>query len=229
VICGEIKAARLSELAKNQPSKVTLTNHVVAGNVVIFSCIFPAGRSRSGETTPVRDNPSRFAAGGRRRAGKRATNKQKEPQMNAPKKIQIVALAALSLVIATLCFAQSDAPYTEGPVWLVTMVRTKPGMGDDYLKSLAQTARLTNDEAKKQGIIMDYKILLGDASDPHDYNILIMQEVKNFAAYDGIREKIDPIAKKLIGNEDQQRQLAIKRIEVREILGTKRMREITLK
>jgi hypothetical protein len=56
-----------------------------------------------------------------------------------------------------------------------------------------------------------------------------MQEVKNFAAYDGIREKTDPIAKKLIGNQDQQRQLAIKRVEVREILGTKRMREITLK
>jgi hypothetical protein len=102
-------------------------------------------------------------------------------------------------------------------------------MGDDYLKSLAQTVKLTNDEAKKQGIIMDYKILLGDASDEHDYNILIMQEVKNFAAYDGIREKLDPIAKKFIGNQDQQRQLAIKRIEVREILGTKRMREITLK
>jgi hypothetical protein len=112
---------------------------------------------------------------------------------------------------------------------LVTMVRTKPGMSDDYLKSLAQTVKLTSDEAKKQGVIMDYKILIDDASDPHDYNILIMQEVKNFAAYDGIREKLDPIAEKLIGNQDQQRQLVIKRIEVREILGTKRMREITLK
>ena len=149
--------------------------------------------------------------------------------MNTAKKVQIVALAALSLGVPSLCSAQSDAPYTEGPVWTVTMVRTKPGMGDDYLKSLAQTVKSTSEEAKKQGIIMDYKILLGDSSDPHDYNILIMQEVKNFAAYDGLREKLDPIAKKLIGNEDQQRQLAIKRIEVREILGSKRMREITLK
>jgi hypothetical protein len=149
--------------------------------------------------------------------------------MNTVKKVKIVALAAFSLGIASLCVAQSDAPYTEGPVWLVTMVRTKPGMSDDYLKDLAKTLKLTSDEAKKQGVIMDYKILLGDASDPHDYNILIMQEVKNFAAYDGIREKLDPIAKKLIGNEDQQRQLAIKRVEVREILGAKRMREITLK
>jgi hypothetical protein len=149
--------------------------------------------------------------------------------MNTAKKLQIVALAAVSLGIASLCSAQSDAPYSEGPVWFLTMVKTKPGMADDYLKSLAQTVKLTSDEAKKQGIIMDYKILLGDASDPHDYNILIMQEVKNFAAYDGIREKLDPIAKKLIGNEDQQRQIQIKRIEVREILGGKRMREITLK
>jgi hypothetical protein len=149
--------------------------------------------------------------------------------MNIAKKLQIVALAALSLGIASLCSAQSDAPYTEGPVWTVTMVRTKPGMGDDFLKNLAQTIKLTNDEAKKQGIIMDYKILLGDASDPHDYNILAMVEVKNFAAYDGIREKLDPIVKKLVGNEDKQREVAIKRIELREVLGTKRMREITLK
>lgn len=149
--------------------------------------------------------------------------------MNTVRKVKIVAIAAFSLGIASLCLAQSDAPYTEGPVWQITMVKTKPGMSDDYLKSLAQTVKTTSDEAKKQGIIMDYKILLGDASDPHDYNILIMQEVKNFAAYDGFREKIDPIVKKLVGNQDQQRQLAIKRIEVREILGSKRMREITLK
>jgi hypothetical protein len=93
----------------------------------------------------------------------------------------------------------------------------------------SQTAKLINEEAKKQGIIVDYEVLLGDASEPHAYNILIMQEVKNFAAYDGIREKIDAIEKKVVGTEDQQRQLAIKRVEVREILGTKRMREITLK
>jgi hypothetical protein len=78
--------------------------------------------------------------------------------MNTAKKMQIVALVALSLGIASLGFAQSDAPYTERPIWSLTMVRTKPGMSDDYLKSLAQTAKRTADEAKKQGIIMDYKI-----------------------------------------------------------------------
>jgi hypothetical protein len=32
-----------------------------------------------------------------------------------------------------------------------------------------------------------------------------------------------------MGSEDAQRQLAVKRLDVREILGTKTMREVTLK
>ena len=58
--------------------------------------------------------------------------------MKKTKRLQIVAVAALSLGIASLCSAQSDAPYTEGPVWTVTMVKTKTGMTDDYLKELAK-------------------------------------------------------------------------------------------
>jgi hypothetical protein len=33
----------------------------------------------------------------------------------------------------------------------------------------------------------------------------------------------------MVGTEDQQRQLAVKRLEIREIMGGKTMREITLK
>jgi hypothetical protein len=46
---------------------------------------------------------------------------------------------------------------------------------------------------------------------------------------DGLREKTDPIARKLVGTEDVQRQAAVKRMELREIVGNKLMREITLK
>ena len=138
-------------------------------------------------------------------------------------------MTAFSFVAASLCLGQSDAPYTEGPVWTITMVKTKPGMADDYLKNLAQIYKAVNDEAKKQGIIMDYKILLGNDSTPQDFDILLMQEFKNMAAFDGLREKTDPIARKLIGTEDVQRQGAVKRMEIREIMGNKLMREITLK
>ena len=149
--------------------------------------------------------------------------------MKITKKVQVVALAALSLGIASLCSAQSDAPYTEGPVWTVTMVKTKTGMTDEYLKELAKSLKGTLEEAKKQNLVLDYKILLGNPATPQDFNILIMVESKNMAAQDNTREKFDPIARKVVGTTDQQQALQVKRLDIREIMGTKLMREITLK
>jgi hypothetical protein len=146
------------------------------------------------------------------------------------KKYLILATsAALFTAWAGLCSAQSDAPYTEGPVWQITMVKAKYGMADDYLKGLAKTFKGTLDEAKKQNLILDYKILIGDAANPHDYDILLMTASKNMAALDNAREKFDPIARKIEGGPDEQRATATKRLEIREIFGSKLMREVTLK
>jgi hypothetical protein len=152
-------------------------------------------------------------------------------------RIYPIIILTLSLGFAAVCPAQttastasgSNAPYTEGPVWDITLIRTKPGMTDDYLKNLAGAYKATSDEAKKQGIILDYKILIGDAANRDDFDIMLMVEYKNMAAFDGLREKTDPIARKLIGTEDVMRQAATKRLEIREILGGKTMREVTLK
>jgi hypothetical protein len=56
-----------------------------------------------------------------------------------------------------------------------------------------------------------------------------MVQYSNMAALDGLRDKMDPIVEKVMGSEDQRRATAVKRLDVREILGTKTMREITLK
>jgi len=150
-------------------------------------------------------------------------------------KLRVVILITAFCVIAGYSVAQSSsagssrAPYTEGAVWDITMVKTKPGLDDDYLKSIAQTFKGVMEEQKKQGIIMDYKVLLGDSADRNDFNILLMIEYKNMAAFDGLRERTDPIMSKVMGSEDAQRQLAVKRLDVREILGNKTMREVTLK
>jgi hypothetical protein len=145
------------------------------------------------------------------------------------KSLILTIAIALSATFTGLCRAQSDAPYTEGPIWTVTMVKAKYGMGDEYLKGLAKTFKGTLDEAKKQNLVMDYKILLGGSADPHDFDILLMVEQKNMASFDNSREKFDPIARKIEGAPDQQVATATKRVELREILGTKIMREITLK
>jgi hypothetical protein len=144
-------------------------------------------------------------------------------------KLNTAAISALSLVIATFCSAQSAAPYTEGPVWIVTMIKTKAGMGDDYLKSISQTVKPVYEEEKKQKIILDYMILDGEASGAQDFNIMIMVQYPNMAALDGLRTKTDPLLEKIMGSEDQRRTVTVKRLDVREILGVKIMRQITLK
>ena len=145
------------------------------------------------------------------------------------KSLILVAGVVLFAAFAGLCSAQSDAPYTEGPVWNITMVKAKSGMTDEYLKGLAKTLKGTLEEAKKQNLVLDYKILLGNAATRQDFDILILVESKNMAALDNGREKFDPIARKVVGTTDQQQAMAVKRLDIREIIGTKLMREITLK
>jgi len=125
--------------------------------------------------------------------------------------------------------AGSNAPYVEGPVWTLTMIKTKTGLSDDYIKQITGTVKPVYDEEKKQKIILDYKILNGEASSPQDFNILILVEYPNWAAFDSLRDKMDPIVEKVMGSEEQRRDTAVKRLDIREILGTKTMREITLK
>ena len=109
------------------------------------------------------------------------------------------------------------------------MVKTKAGMSDDYLKSISQTVKPVMEAEKAQKLILDYKILNGDASGSQDFNILIMVQYPNMAALDALREKMDPIIEKVMGSEDQCGATAAKRFDNREILGAKTMRGITLK
>ncbi len=150
---------------------------------------------------------------------------------------KIVITAACFLGFGCFCLAQtgatsakgSSAPYNEGPVWTLTMIKTKTGLSDEYIKQITGTVKPVYDEEKKQKIILDYKILNGEASNSQDFNILILVEYPNWAAFDSLRDKMDPVVEKVMGSEAQRRDLAVKRLDIREILGTKTMREITLK
>ncbi len=93
----------------------------------------------------------------------------------------------------------SNAPYNEGPVWTLTMIKTKAGLADDYLKQITGIVKPVYEEEKKQKIILDYKILDGEASGPQDFNILILVEYPNWAALDNLRDKMDPIVEKVMG------------------------------
>jgi len=120
-------------------------------------------------------------------------------------------------------------PDTEGPIWVMTFVKTKPGSNDEYLKSVSGLLKPIFDEEKKQKIILDYKILSGDAAGDHDFNIIVMVQYPNIAALNGLRERTEPLIDLIIGPADKRRELAARRLDIREILARKTMREIWLK
>ena len=145
-----------------------------------------------------------------------------------------ISLALVSFVLVALVAARAhaqstEAPYTEGSVWEMTFIRTTAGMDDDYLKGLGTSYKKVMEEAKKQDLILSYHIIAADPANENDWNLMLMVEYKNMAALDGIDAKFRAIEAKMVGNEDAQRKMAVKRLDIRKILGAKLGREIFLK
>jgi hypothetical protein len=106
------------------------------------------------------------------------------------------------------------------------MVKVKYGMLDNYLNEVMPLRKKVEDEARQQGLLLSSHILRGFAANRDDYDVLLMQEFKNYAAFDGIKAKTDAIEEKVIGSLDKKNQILAKRVEVREVLGSKTMQEL---
>jgi hypothetical protein len=134
--------------------------------------------------------------------------------------------AALGLALASTLALAQDKAYTEGSVWFLSMVKVKPGMTDVYLNEVLPQRKKINEEAKKQGLVLSSHILSGLTANAGDFDILFLDEYKNWAAFDGISAKYDAIAAQVIGTQEKQVQMMVKRADVREIVGEKAMQEV---
>jgi len=130
--------------------------------------------------------------------------------------MKFIALLVFMLAAQT-GFAQ-DKPYKEGSIWAVTFVKVKPGMFDNYIRDLASNRKPLMEQAKKDGLILSEKMLAGDSAGREDFDLILMVEYKNWAAFDGLSDKFRTLAQKMV-----------KRTDVREIVGTKNMQEISYK
>lgn len=138
------------------------------------------------------------------------------------------SVLGLSLLLALQAFAQEH--YTEGPVWQVTLIRVKPTQMDAYLTTLRANTKATYDEMKKENLIVDYKVFLNtNKHDPQEWDIAVGVLFKNFGALDGLTAKAEAIRDKVFGTKQASLQLGEKRVEMREIVGTMLLREVTLK
>ena len=147
------------------------------------------------------------------------------------KKISLLSMVSLTLGLfySTSARAQSSRPYTEGPVWQVQFVQTKPGMGEQYLKNLNDGWVKVVKEAKAEGIILDYKVLEASIAAKTDWDLMLLIELKNYAVLDDMRDKMEVIQAKIFGPEDVRQKAAVGRNDLRDLLGGKLARELIFK
>jgi len=106
----------------------------------------------------------------------------------------------------------------------------KPAQMDAYLSSLRQNTKPLLDEQKRQGMIMDYKVMLKETqSRPDDWDIAVAVQYKNHAAMDGLTAKGEAIRDKVLGGKQRDQQVAQQRTEIREIVSSELLQEVTLK
>jgi hypothetical protein len=143
-------------------------------------------------------------------------------------KVRLIVLAlALILSFGAQSFAQ-DRSYKDGSVWTMSFIRVFPGQDETYLNSLKNSWKAVHDEAVKQGLILSYKILEGNATTPEDWNLILMVEYKNLASMEGTDEKWDAIQNK-VSSADDRKKLMESRVSVRSMYGNRLMREIVYK
>jgi hypothetical protein len=140
--------------------------------------------------------------------------------------------AALALSSAV---AAAQEHWTEGPVWECSAYRTNPGMFDAYLKWIRAHSEPINEEAKKQGLIIDYKTFVKPPSDERDWDVMFCTLYPSFGkALDynkGDDEKYEAIsaAHWATADQDKQREQSAPRLEMRRFLGSTYAREVKLR
>ena len=143
-----------------------------------------------------------------------------------------IVIGALSLSVAGAAaltvHAQVKRPYRDGTVWNVSFIRMKPGMDTAYLNYIASDWKRNQEAAKKEGLIVSYKVLVTEAHNPNDWNIMLMTEMKDMASMEANQDKADALTQKVVGDDTKQMQGYKDRSEIREIMGDRLAREIVL-
>ncbi|GMU95162.1 MULTISPECIES: hypothetical protein [Ignavibacterium] len=149
-------------------------------------------------------------------------------------KIRIFVLPLFFVILFSIS-AMAQEHYTEGNVRVVNFYRTKPGQFDNYMKYLRTNFLPTQEEAKKQGLIEGYYILLNTPSSPEDWDIAIATMFKSFGdALDynqSDEDKMQKIQENHYKTKDENKidEITSKRLDMRTYIGTKHFRDVTLK
>jgi hypothetical protein len=138
----------------------------------------------------------------------------------------LVSLFVLTLLAGLPAYAQNPN-YDVGPVWRVTYYHIKPGQGEAFWKDFRENVKPVYEEAKKQGILGDYKVWYNVTTDrPDDWDVCVATIYPNYAAIDQIDAKAATISAKHYGSREAMLEAGKKRNEYREVVASKLAREV---
>src|SRR6266516_910087 len=82
-------------------------------------------------------------------------------------------ISSVSGIAATAAAQAATRAYREGPVTMMTYVRTKPGMFDKYMTYLNGAYKANLEAEKAAGIVVDYAIYASDPRTPADHDLIL--------------------------------------------------------
>ncbi len=147
---------------------------------------------------------------------------------------KVIGLLAASLLMSSGA-AVAQEHWTEGPVWECGAYQTSPGQYDNYLNWIRAHSEPINAEAKKQGLILDFKTFVKPREDENDYDVMFCTLHSSYGkALDyskGDNDKFDAISAAHWATPDtsKQTQMTAPRLEMRKFMGTTYVREVTLR
>jgi hypothetical protein len=144
-------------------------------------------------------------------------------------KHKMLLSAFVATLLAVSVYGQVHKYFSPGSVWGVTMIRIHPGMDQAYLEYLDTQLKKESDISIKNGFMKSYKILRSQ-DDDSSWNMLILREYDSFASLEKNEEKADEVLRQATGIDDQKgMQGYMDRAKIRDVTGTKFMREVILK
>ena len=139
-----------------------------------------------------------------------------------------VTVLCLSLWSVATAVAQDQ--YTEGGVTRVTLVQILPGHFNAFMEDLKTNVKPIWDAQKKAGLIENYSIFFNvTRANPDDWDIGFTLSYKNFAALDGLSQKVLDLRMKQYGNKSNEQQVIDKRVQNGRLITSILTHEITLK
>ena len=143
--------------------------------------------------------------------------------------IAVLAFAAMLLPTVSLAQAMPVRPFHDGPVWDITFVKAKPGLGLNYMNFLATEWKTEQEALKKAGLILNYMVIATESHSPTDFDLMLMTQYKDLATMEANQDKAEAVTNKALNSNDQKMiQGYQERASWREIIGNRLAREIIL-